>query len=281
MKAIVATDKLWGIGKNNKLLFHIKEDMEFFKEMTTDKIVVMGHKTLESLPNKEFLKNRINLVLSSKIHLRDGDNFIGNLDEINEEIKKYNTNNVIVIGGGSIYNQFIDRCDTIYVTTATGVYDADTYMKNLAFENFVFTEKIKCGEYKDGEYAINKWVTSEAEGYKAILWFNDTDNNTIFLYSNDFLNWKSVYSNNYFILTETFKRLLTQIYKNNNCDFLNLINVKQINTGTYRAEICFGISDTPRSFRPLIGNLRLAAFGNSMNNAIENIISTVLNIIKP
>lgn len=89
MKAIVAIDKLWGIGNNGDLLFRIKEDIKFFKEVTTGKVVVMGRKTLDSLPNGEPLKDRINLIITSDISYESHDNIVfGNIDDINEEIKK-------------------------------------------------------------------------------------------------------------------------------------------------------------------------------------------------
>ena len=64
MKAILAADKNWGIGYNNKLLVSIPSDMKFFRQTTTGKVVVMGRKTLESFPNGLPLKNRTNIVLT-------------------------------------------------------------------------------------------------------------------------------------------------------------------------------------------------------------------------
>ena len=65
MNLIAAVDKNWAIGRNNKLLVSIPDDMKFFRETTTGKIVVMGRKTLESLPVKKPLKKRLNIVLTS------------------------------------------------------------------------------------------------------------------------------------------------------------------------------------------------------------------------
>ena len=87
MKAIVAVDKKWGIGKNNDLLFSLKEDMKFFRETTKGKVVVMGANTLRSFPNGNPLKNRINIVLSSTIK-RDDCIVVDSLDKLFEEIKK-------------------------------------------------------------------------------------------------------------------------------------------------------------------------------------------------
>ncbi|MBO4594179.1 MAG: dihydrofolate reductase, partial [Clostridia bacterium] len=63
MKAIVAVDKKWGIGKKNGLLFSLPEDMKYFKEKTLNKVVVMGSNTLKSFPNGKPLKDRVNIVL--------------------------------------------------------------------------------------------------------------------------------------------------------------------------------------------------------------------------
>ena len=64
MNIIVAVDKNWAIGKENKLLVSIPADMKFFRSTTTGKVVVMGRKTLESFPNGLPLKNRTNIVLT-------------------------------------------------------------------------------------------------------------------------------------------------------------------------------------------------------------------------
>ena len=64
MNLIVAVDKNWGIGYQNKLLNSIPEDMKYFRETTTGKVVVMGRKTLESFPNGLPLKNRTNIVIT-------------------------------------------------------------------------------------------------------------------------------------------------------------------------------------------------------------------------
>ena len=160
MKAIVAVDKNWGIGKDNKLLFHIKEDMKFFKETTINKVVVMGRRTFLSLPNGEPLKDRMNLVITNKAKdLRYGNVVFGNMEEIFEELKKYDTNDVFVIGGGSIYKQLIEYCDTIYVTRVDEAYDADTFMPDLTEEGFMFEEVLDYGKTQDGKYwSIEKWI---------------------------------------------------------------------------------------------------------------------------
>ena len=88
MKAIVAVDKNWGIGKNNDLLFSIPEDMKFFRKTTSGKVVVMGANTLRSFPGGNPLKNRVNVVLSTTIE-RDDCVVVDSLEKLLVEIKKY------------------------------------------------------------------------------------------------------------------------------------------------------------------------------------------------
>ena len=63
MNAIVNVNRSWGIGKDNELLYHIKEDMKFFKQKTLGKIIIYDNNTLKSFPNKVPLANRLNIVL--------------------------------------------------------------------------------------------------------------------------------------------------------------------------------------------------------------------------
>ena len=93
MNLIVAADKNWGIGKDNKLLVSIPSDMKFFRQETMGKVVVMGRKTLESFPNGLPLKNRTNVVLTSDKNYQVKDAVIvHSIDEVLEELKKYANN---------------------------------------------------------------------------------------------------------------------------------------------------------------------------------------------
>lgn len=132
MKAIVAVDQNWGIGCKGKLLVSIPADMKFFRATTLGKVVVMGRKTLESFPNGAPLKDRVNIVLTKNPGFsKDGVVVVHNLEELHEELKKYNSDDVFVIGGETIYAQLIDECDTAYVTKIDYAYEADAYFPNL------------------------------------------------------------------------------------------------------------------------------------------------------
>ena len=132
MKLIAAADKNWGIGYENRLLASIPSDMKFFRTMTTGHVVVMGRKTLESFPNKMPLKNRTNIVLTGDKNYNVKDAVIvHSLEEILEELKKYDSDDIFVIGGESVYRQMLPYCDTAYITRIDKVFQADTYLPNL------------------------------------------------------------------------------------------------------------------------------------------------------
>ncbi len=132
MNLIVAVDKKWAIGNKGGLLISIPEDMKFFRTMTTGKVVVMGKYTLESFPNKKPLKNRVNIVIAlEKDYKVDGAITVYSIEEALEEVKKYNSDDVFVIGGGSIYKQMLEYCDTAYITYIDFSYEADTFLPNL------------------------------------------------------------------------------------------------------------------------------------------------------
>ena len=132
MNLIVAVDKNWAIGLKNKLLVSIPEDMKFFRTETAGKVVVMGRKTLESFPGGIPLKNRINIVLTgNRDYEAKGALVLHTVEDILQELKKYPSQEVYIIGGESIYRQFLPYCDTAHVTKTDYAYEADTYFPDL------------------------------------------------------------------------------------------------------------------------------------------------------
>lgn len=132
MNLIASVDNNWAIGKNNQLLVSIPADMKFFRTTTTGKVVVMGRKTLESFPNGQPLKNRTNIVLTHDRTYRVKDAVVVySMDELREELKKYDSEDIYVIGGESIYRQLVDECDVAHITKIDFAYDADAYFPNL------------------------------------------------------------------------------------------------------------------------------------------------------
>ena len=131
MNLIVAVDKNWAIGKNNRLMWSIPADMKFFRETTKGNIVVMGRKTLESFPQGQPLKNRVNIVITRnpKYKVKDAV-IVHSVKEALTECGKYD-GEVFVIGGESIYRAMLPYCDKAYVTKIDHAFDADTYFPNL------------------------------------------------------------------------------------------------------------------------------------------------------
>ncbi len=132
MKTIVNVDKNWGIGLGDKLINHIPADMKFFKEKTTGNVVVMGKTTFLTFPGQKALPNRVNIVLTTDPEW-SAENVIvcHSLDELFEQIGRYDTNTVYVIGGSKVYEQLLPYCDTAYVTKVETEKEADRFFPNL------------------------------------------------------------------------------------------------------------------------------------------------------
>ncbi len=132
MKVIAAVDENWAIGKKNELLVSIPADMKFFRTTTTGHVVVMGRKTLESFPNQKPLPNRVNIVMTRDADYQvKGAVVVHSEEELKETLAPYDTDEVFVIGGESIYGQLIDQCDVAYITKIDYAYDADAHFPNL------------------------------------------------------------------------------------------------------------------------------------------------------
>ncbi len=131
MKAIVVVDKNWGIGKNNDLLFSLKKDMKFFRETTLDKVVVMGSNTLKSFPNSKPLPRRTNIVLFPNGDKREDCVIVDSIEELKVELKKYNTEDIFIIGGAMFYKTMLDFCDTVFVTKVDSDGCATVFYPNL------------------------------------------------------------------------------------------------------------------------------------------------------
>ena len=131
MKAILSADKNWGIGRQNKLLISIPSDMKFFREKTAGHTVVMGRKTLESLPGGQPLKNRRNIVLTrNPAYTVKGAEVVHSPEELLELLGD-SREEVYVIGGGAVYELLLPYCDTVYVTKIDFAYQADTFFTDL------------------------------------------------------------------------------------------------------------------------------------------------------
>lgn len=132
MQLIVAVDKNWAIGNGSKLLVRIPEDQKFFRETTMGHVVVLGRKTLDEFPGGKPLKGRNNIILSRDEKYKvDGATVVHSKEELLEELAKYASDDIFIIGGESIYKLMYQYCDTAHVTKIDYAYRADKYFPNL------------------------------------------------------------------------------------------------------------------------------------------------------
>ena len=134
IRAIVAVDEKWGIGKKNGLLFDLPLDMKFFRETTSGQTVCMGYNTLLSFPNGKPLKNRKNIVICPEGITGDGFIAVHDMPEMLETIGKED-GDVYVIGGAYFYKSMLPYCDEVLVTKVKADGNAEVFFENLDERN--------------------------------------------------------------------------------------------------------------------------------------------------
>lgn len=129
------------IGKNNKLIFHIPEDLKRFKELTSGHVVIMGRKTFESIGRP--LPNRINTVITRNPAFYEDNVVVAHsLNEALRLAELKGESEAFIIGGGQIYEEAIGKADKLYLTVVEGSPDADTYFPDYSdFKKVVFEEE--------------------------------------------------------------------------------------------------------------------------------------------
>lgn len=132
---IVALDKNNGIGKGNKLLAHIPEDLKYFKKVTNGQIIVMGYNTYMSLPKRP-LPNRTNIVLTRKDISLEGAIVVDSIDSLLKLLKDYHEKEIFICGGASIYEQMMPYSDKLYITHIFDEFSADTYFPEIKKEEW-------------------------------------------------------------------------------------------------------------------------------------------------
>ena len=150
---IAAIGKNKELGKNGDLVFHIKEDMKYFRDTTKGHKIVMGRKTWESLPGK--LLNRENIVIS-RHPVDDADATITNLAEFIAQ-NENTDEEIFIIGGGMVYTTFLDHAKNLYLTEIdASAPAADTFFPNFDKSKYQKTI-IKKGSENDLTYAFVKY----------------------------------------------------------------------------------------------------------------------------
>ena len=133
---IAAIGKNNELGLNNDLIWHLPNDLKYFKETTLNQTIVMGYNTFVSLGR--VLPNRKHVVLSlEKVKLPEEVIQFNNLDDLNNYIKG---KDVFIIGGASMYKQFIDKASRLYLTEIDDTHEADVYFPK--FDKNLFDKKI-------------------------------------------------------------------------------------------------------------------------------------------
>ncbi len=143
-------DKDTGIGINNSIPWHIKEDLEFFKKTTLNHPIIMGRKTFESIGKP--LKNRKNIIITRNKNYKVEDSSVEIYNDVNELLKRYNNQDVFVIGGKQIYLLFNNHADKLLVSRLPNSYNCDTFMNDFNYSSFYISNVQEKEEFKIYEY---------------------------------------------------------------------------------------------------------------------------------
>ena len=152
---VVAMSNNRVIGVNNDLPWSLKDDLAHFKEYTTEKIIVMGRKTFESIGRP--LPNRVNYVISSTLKDIEGVSIFLNLKDAIEAAKAYNldkniTNEVAIIGGGYLFRDSIHSFNKLVLTRVNCSIDGDVYYPEIDFNNWELVSSEKFLKNEDNQY---------------------------------------------------------------------------------------------------------------------------------
>jgi len=131
---IVAIAENMAIGKNNDLLWHIPEDLKRFKRITSGHPVIMGKRTFYSLPRRP-LPNRRNIVITDVPgETIDGCEMAYSIEEVIGKCDPAEEN--FIIGGASVYRQFLPHCDRLYLTRVHKAFDGDVFFPDIDFSQW-------------------------------------------------------------------------------------------------------------------------------------------------
>lgn len=132
----VAVAKNNVIGINNTLPWHISEDLKRFKRITSDKKMIMGRKAFESLPG--ILPNRKHIIITRNKDFKVDSDMVAIEYDLNSLVEKYSKcdEEIFVIGGAEIYQQFLPYIDKIYLTQIEEAFEGDTYFPEINYDEF-------------------------------------------------------------------------------------------------------------------------------------------------
>ena len=132
MNAIAAVSLNWGLGKDNGLLFHISEDMKRFRALTAGGTVIMGRKTLDSMPGGKALPKRRNIVITRDMAFaRENVEVAHSVEEALAMAAGDDPDKVWVIGGGEIYKAMLPHCRLCYITRVYAQPESEVFFPDL------------------------------------------------------------------------------------------------------------------------------------------------------
>ncbi len=164
---IVAATKNNAIGKDNKMMWHLPNDLKFFKNTTWGFPIIMGRKTFEAIGKP--LPGRQNIVVTNNEDwAAEGVEKAASLEEAIEKAKEANTKEIFVAGGGKIYRQAIELADKILMTRVTADLDGDTFFPKISKKEWelVSDEPHHADEKHNFDYTFRTWVRKESEFFK-------------------------------------------------------------------------------------------------------------------
>ena len=157
---VVAASENNAIGRDNKLLWHLPNDLKSFKNITWGMPVVMGRKTFESI-NKEPLKGRLNIIITrQKNFTAKGFIVVNDLDDAAFIAQGHDYKELMVLGGGEIYKEAINIADKIYITRVHAMFeDADTFFPKLNEHEWTLTSNkdFAADEKHAYDYSFQVW----------------------------------------------------------------------------------------------------------------------------
>ncbi|WDF82299.1 dihydrofolate reductase [Lacticaseibacillus pabuli] len=137
---IWAQDRNGIIGKDGKLPWHLRDDLQLFKQRTLGQILLMGRKTYDGMPTKP-LPGRTNVVLTRKTDFNpDGCVVVNDRQAALDYAAKHPDQQLFIGGGSEVFKLFADDADTLYITRLAGAFDGDTEMPKLNWNDFVLDD---------------------------------------------------------------------------------------------------------------------------------------------
>lgn len=149
---IAAVSKNGVIGKDNKLIWKLKDDMKLFKALTTGHFVIMGRKTFESMGSR-LLPNRTNVIVTTqKEYLVKGALVVNSVEEAIELAKSNDDPDPFIIGGGEIYKLSIPLCDTLYITEVKTEIEGDTFFPEIDSNEWKLYKRVNYQKSKKNDF---------------------------------------------------------------------------------------------------------------------------------